>query len=197
MLFDLSADSFLHRNSGVVGTRVALDLSNVGDPKAFLTVTAVIAFALIVVGDYRAAVAAVVSVGAALVLVEDLLKPFFDRHLDSLPKGGLIFPSGHTVVPLALAGVVALAASRSRPLGRRLGRIWRGVLVAVVLILSISMGLSQVVLRSHYLTDVVAGMPLGLAISGCTALLVDALADRLHSAEHLVRFSGRVAEPDS
>jgi undecaprenyl-diphosphatase len=160
---------------------VALQLSNVGDPKAFITITAAVAFALIVVGDYRAAIAVVVSVGVALVLVEEVLKPFFHRHLGSLPNGGLIFPSGHTVVPVALAGVVAMAAGRSRPLGRLLGRTWRGVLVTVVLTMSIGIGLAQVVLQSHYLTDVIAGIPLGLAVSGCMALLVDALADRWYA----------------
>jgi membrane-associated phospholipid phosphatase len=197
LLFESTVDMFLQRNSGFLGIRVARLLSNVGDPKEFLTVTALIAFALIVVGDYRAAVAAVVSVGVALVLVEEMLKPFFNRHLGSLPKGGLIFPSGHTVVPLALAGVVVMAAGSSRPLGRRLGRVWRGVLVAAVLIVASSMGLAEVVLQSHYLTDVVAGIPLGLAVSGSTALLLDALADHRHATQHLQQSRSRVAEPDT
>jgi undecaprenyl-diphosphatase len=197
MLFDSSGDMFVRRSSRFLGIHVSMLLSDVGNPMEFVTITALIAFALVVVGDYRAAVAAVVSVGVALVLVEDLLKPIFNRHLGGLPKGGLIFPSGHAVVPLALAGVVALAASRSRPLGRLLGRMLRYVLVAVVLILSSSMGLAQVVLQSHYLTDVLAGVPLGLAVSGCTALLVDALADRLHAAQNLQRFRSRVGDPDA
>ncbi len=184
LLFDSSADMFLARSPAPVH-RVAVLLSDVGDPTVFVAVTALIAFALILVGDYRAAVAAVVSVAVALILVEEVLKPFFSRHLNLAPGGGLTFPSGNTAVPVALAGVVAVAASGSRPLGRLLGRTLRRLLVAAMLILSCSMGLAQVVLESHYLTDVIAGIPLGLAVSGCTALLVDALAARLHRAKFL------------
>ena len=34
----------------------------------------------------------------------------------------------------------------------------------------------MVALRLHYLTDVMAGVPLGLAIAGCTAVGVDAIS---------------------
>jgi membrane-associated phospholipid phosphatase len=162
-----------------------------------VTVTALIALALIFIGDYRAAVAAVASVGVAAVLVEKVFKPFFGRHLGNLANGGLIFPSGHTVVPVALAGVVVLAAGGSRPMGRLVSRRWRGLLAAGVLILACSIGLSEVVLQSHYLTDVVAGIPLGLAVSGGAALLVDALANRLPAATYLQPCPSRDAEPDS
>jgi membrane-associated phospholipid phosphatase len=162
-----------------------------------VTVTALIALALIFIGDYRAAVAAVASVGVAAVVVEKVFKPFFGRHLGNLANGGLIFPSGHTVVPVALAGVVVLAAGGSRPMGRLLSRRWRGLLAAGVLILAFSIGLSEVVLQSHYLTDVVAGIPLGLAVSGATALLVDALADHLLAAKFLRPCPSGDAEPDT
>jgi membrane-associated phospholipid phosphatase len=175
LLFDRSADVFLGRDSGLEH-RVAVRLSGVGDPKVFIIITALIAVALIVVGDFRAAVVAVVSVGLAVVVVEDLLKPFFDRRLGSVP--GPTFPSGHTVVAVALAGVVTLAASGRRPLGRLLGLGLRWLLVAVALVVSCTIGLAMVVLRLHYLTDVVAGIPLGLSVSGCTAVLVDAVATR-------------------
>ncbi len=171
---------FLHRSSGF-GQGLAVLLDNVGAPAEFAAITALIAFALILVDDYRAAVAAVGSVGIALVLVDEVLKPFFGRHLEGVD--GLTFPSGNATVPVALAGIVALAAGGSRPLGQLLGARLRRLLMAVVLILSCCMGLAQVVLGSHYLTDVVVGIPLGLAVSGCTALFVDALAGRLQKVK--------------
>jgi membrane-associated phospholipid phosphatase len=175
LLFDASADAFLRRSSALEH-RVAVGLSEVGKPTIFIAIIAFIAVALLLVGDYRAAVAAVVSVGVAMGLVEDVLKPFFDRRLGSV--AGPTFPSGHTAVAVALAGAVMLAASGRRPLGRLLGPVLRRLLVAVVLVLSCTIGLAMVVLRFHYLTDVVAGIPLGLAVSGCTAVILDAVAAR-------------------
>ena len=180
LLFDANADTFLRESSGLEH-RVAVLLSEVGKPAIFVTLTALIVVALILLGDYRAAVAAVVSVGVALVLVEDVLKPFFDRRMSSV--AGMTFPSGHTAVSVALAGTVALAASGRRPLGRLLGPVLRRLLVAFVLLLSCTIGLAMVVLQLHYLTDVVAGIPLGLAVSGCTAVVLDAVAARWQASK--------------
>ena len=48
--------------------------------------------------------------------------------------------------------------------------------MAVVLVISLTIGPAMVALRAHYMTDVVAGVPLGFAVAGCTAALTDALA---------------------
>lgn len=176
VLFDRSADSMLVRTSGLEH-HLALLLSDVGDPKIFITITAVVVLILAVLHDYRAAVAAVTAVAAALVLVEEIFKPFFSRHFGELP--GATFPSGHTAVAMALAGVVILAANDRRPLGRLLGPIWRYVLTAVAFALAGTIGLAMVSLRLHYMSDVVAGVPLGLSVAGCTGLALDAVARRL------------------
>ena len=41
----------------------------------------------------------------------------------------------------------------------------------------------MVVLRLHYMSDVVAGVPLGLAVTGCTALALDAIAGHWSSPD--------------
>ncbi len=173
ILFDRWADAALVRSAGFEH-RVAMLLSDVGQPRVFVTITAVVALALVLLGDYRAALAAVGSVGLALVVVEEVLKPFFDRRLGSLP--GPTFPSGHTAVAMALAGAIGLAARRDRPLGRRLGPGARWPVTVFVLVGAGAIGLAMVALRLHYLTDVMAGVPLGLAIAGCTAVGVDAIS---------------------
>ena len=170
---------------------MAQRLAEVGDPKVFVTITVVVALALILVGDYRAAVAAVASVGLALILVEEVLKPFFDRRLPDLV--GPTFPSGHSAVAVALAGAVAVAAGPSCPLGRLLGHFWRRLLVAIVAIVSAGIGLAMVVQSSHYLTDVVTGVALGLSIAGCTAILVDVAAARCCAAKHVERSPSRAS----
>jgi len=176
VLFDRSIDSFLRQTSGPL-FRIAADLSDVGDPRLFITITAAIVLLLVIWHDYRAALAAVLAVVIALVLVEDVFKPFFGRRYGDLPAP--TFPSGHTTVAMALAGVVVLATGRHRPLGRLLGPIWRPVVMVAALALAGAVGLAMVALQLHYMTDVVTGVPLGLAVAGCTGLGVDAGAKRL------------------
>jgi membrane-associated phospholipid phosphatase len=176
VLFDRSADGALVRTSGLEH-HVAVVLSDVGDPKIFVSITALVVIVLVILRDYRAAVAAVAAVATAVVLVEEVFKPFFGRHYGGLP--GPTFPSGHTAVAMALAGVVVLAANRHRPLGRLLGPIWCYVLMAVVLVVAAMIGVAMVMLQLHYMTDVVTGVPLGLAVAGCTGLWLDAIANHL------------------
>ena len=175
LLFDSSADAFLRRTSGIQN-RLAGLLSEVGHPKVFVTITALVALALILLGDNRAATATVMSVVFAVFLVEEVLKPFFDRRLGSLP--GPVFPSGHTAVSVALAGAVTLAAGADRPLAHLVRPAFRHLLVAIVLVASCAIGVAMVALQFHYTSDVVAAVPLGLSVSGFTALFLDALAAR-------------------
>jgi undecaprenyl-diphosphatase len=175
LLFDSRADRFLARSSGLV-YHVAKQLSHVGEPRVFVTITSLTALALILVGDYRAAATAVVSVALTHLLVEHVLKPFFDRRLSHLSDPS--FPSGHAAVALALAGAVILAAGPDRPMARLIGPVWRGLLVAIVFIVACSVGLAMVVLQFHRLSDVLAGIPLGLSVTACTALILDALIAR-------------------
>jgi undecaprenyl-diphosphatase len=175
LLFDRSIDSFLARTPGP-GHSVAVVLSNVGDPRIFVTITGTVVIVLVLLKDYRAAVATVAAVALALVLVEEVLKPFFDRRMGDL--SGPTFPSGHTAVSVALAGAVILAAGRARPLGRLLKPAARRVLMCLVVLVACSIGLAMVVLHLHYMSDVVTGVPLGFAVSGCVAAVLDAIAGR-------------------
>jgi membrane-associated phospholipid phosphatase len=172
VLFDQSVDSYFVRTP-VLAHRVAIVLSHIGEPKIFLILTAVAAVLLILVGDRRAAVAAAGSVGISAVLVERVLKPFFGQYT-GFP--GPSFPSGHAAVAAALAGTLILAAGGNRPLGRLMGSPLRYLLMTLVLIVSFAVGPAMVVLQDHYASDVVAGAPLGLAVAGCTALFLDAVA---------------------
>jgi len=151
----------------------------------FVTITALVALALILLGDHRAAIAAVMSVVFAVFLVEEVLKPFFDRGLGSLP--GPVFPSGHTAVSVALAGAVTLAAGADRPLAHLVRPAFRHLLVAIVLVASCAIGVAMVALQLHYVSDVVAAVPLGLSIGGLTALFLDALAARWQKSVHTKR----------
>jgi membrane-associated phospholipid phosphatase len=175
VLFDRRVDAFLSRASGI-DHRVAIILSQFGDTKIFATITTVVAIGLILLGDYRAAAGTVGSVAVGVVVVEDLLKPFFSRHHAGFT--GATFPSGHTTVAVALACAVILAAGTSRPLGRLLVPPLRYLLSTILLVVACAVGVAMVVLRLHYMSDVVAGVPLGFAVTGCTAVFLDAVARR-------------------
>jgi undecaprenyl-diphosphatase len=175
LLFDSAVDGFLRRSAGMEH-RLAGYLSGLGRPGTFVMITLAVVLILVLVGDYRAALTAVVTVPVTLVLVERILKPFFDRGLGFLAGG--TFPSGHAAVSAALGGAIILAAGRQRPLGQRLGPAGRAGLVAAVLVVCAAIGLAMVMLQLHYMSDVVAGLPLGLSVTGGLALLLDALAAR-------------------
>ena len=180
VLFDGRIDAYLARAPGFAH-RAATVFSQFGDPRIFVTITLVVMVVLVLLGDVRVAVAVVGTVALGLIIVEDVLKPFFGRRLGDYPAP--TFPSGHTTVAVALAGMIVLAAGRAHPLGRLLGLALRRLLIGLVVVVSCAIGLAMVVLRLHYMSDVVAGMPLGLAVAGCTALLLDAIARRWSSSE--------------
>ena len=85
--------------------------------------------------------------------------------------GGFSYPSGHatlSVTYLALAVVLSRAAPAA----------WRVALVIAGTVLAVAIGLSRVYLRVHYLSDVVGGWAVGLAVfslCGAVALIVDYL----------------------
>lgn len=183
LLLDSSVDAFLRHTSGWPRGLAEL-LNEVGNPMIFVTITAFVALTLVLLGDHRAALATVMSVAFAVFLVEAVLKPFFDRRLGSLP--GPVFPSGHTAISVTLAGVVTLAAGADRPLAHFVWPAFRHLLVAIVLIASCAIGVAMIALQFHYMSDVVSAVPLGLSVSGVTALFLDAFAARWQKAMPII-----------
>lgn len=83
-------------------------------------------------------------------------RPTVVTHLD--PPGGLSFPSGHSMIAVALYLTLAVLIARALP-HRRL----RVFTVAVGATLALVIGASRVYLGVHYPTDVLAGWTIGLA----------------------------------
>ena len=79
-----------------------------------------------------------------------------DEQLIHRPKY-YSFPSGHTAASFAVTGVVLLKCGP-----------W---VIAFALFLAVMIGFSRVYLRVHYLSDVVAGMILGLMF-GCASVSI-------------------------
>jgi membrane-associated phospholipid phosphatase len=107
---------------------------------------------------------AVLGPGIAIAINEALLKPGFGR---TFPRGGLSYPSGHTVSSVA-ALTVALLVVLSLVRTRRARVIAWTVFLVLVAVLTVGL----VAMRYHYLTDVFGGygMALGVVLPLAVAL---------------------------
>ena len=107
--------------------------------------------------------------GFALVVVAThVAKAAVDRPR---PSGALVdtlgssYPSGHSSYSTAY---VAMAVIASRVLG---GVVSRTMLVLVGVVIAAAIGSTRIYLRAHYLSDVIGGYGLGLAVfAGCAAI---------------------------
>jgi membrane-associated phospholipid phosphatase len=98
---------------------------------------------------------------ALVVLLVHVAKAAYDRDR---PDGGLVdvdlsaYPSGHTAYAVALVACATVLV--------RAGSGWatRFAAVTVAVALVVVVGASRVYLRVHYLTDVIGGAALGVAV---------------------------------
>lgn len=116
---------------------------------------------------WDAALLALLAAPVSLV-VELLVKEIVHRQR---PDGtALLYPSGHAVLATAAAVTVAVVLRATATSSRtRAGVAWS----AGVLVLAI--GAARLVQTVHYVTDVVGGVALGLAVSCGTVLITAAL----------------------
>jgi membrane protein DedA with SNARE-associated domain/membrane-associated phospholipid phosphatase len=109
-----------------------------------------------------------VAAGVADVIALHVAKGATGRPRPPHPLGdtqGSSFPSGHAAYSIAYLAV-SFVLWRSVPGFRaRIG------LIVISLVLAVLIGLSRVYLRAHFLTDVLAGWALGLAVFGIAALV--------------------------
>jgi len=90
------------------------------------------------------------------------LKLFFERHRPTLPLFHSVttfsFPSGHALSSFIFCCVLIFLIwkSRMRP-------AWKWMTAVFLIVLSLLIGISRIVLRYHFASDVVAGFCLGFA----------------------------------
>jgi undecaprenyl-diphosphatase len=136
-------------------------LSRVFDPNVFRVLLTLIAVAYLANGERRHAVWLLTTVwggaalGLALKTAVGRARPVLPEPVSSAP--GLSFPSGHALG--ASIGCCVLLLLTLRFLSRR-GRI-AAVVVAGVIVCAVA--LARVVLGVHFVSDVVAGIMLGMA----------------------------------
>jgi undecaprenyl-diphosphatase len=144
---------------------LALVVTDLGSPVA-VDVVAVVAAVWLLVARRAPDAAAVVVARLVELGIETAVKALVNRSrpVFSHPvatAGGASFPSGHTAGSAALYGILVLLLVR---------RLWVTI-AATVFVLAV--GASRVVLGVHYLSDVVGGLALGLAVAAGTLLLRD------------------------
>jgi membrane-associated phospholipid phosphatase len=111
--------------------------------------------------DRRRAITCLVAPAAAIGITEYLAKPAVGR----MYGGSLSYPSGHMTSVAALVAVFVLAVPTR----------WRLAAVVVGTAVDLLVGVTLILLRWHYLTDVLAG----LAVAVATTLMVDTVLHML------------------
>jgi membrane-associated phospholipid phosphatase len=160
--WDTRLNRWLHAESTPALTRLFRIVTVAGGTVAVTAVT-IVACWLLLRRRRRADALLVVLAYAGAELLTALFKNTFDRarpefHDPGLSFATFSFPSGHSSVSAAVYGAVAVVLVRTAKTTRARVGI---VLGAAALVLAIAF--SRVYLGAHYLSDVLAGLSLGIA----------------------------------
>ena len=138
-----------------------------GGLRAIIGMTAVLVLVCLLWRRYRGAALAAISIPAAAVITEQLLKPLVGRT----SLGFLSFPSGHATGAFALATVITVLLARAPRVARAVGIDAAVVAFAVASVVSAAM----IALGFHYFTDAIGGAAVGVGTVLATALVIDLL----------------------
>jgi undecaprenyl-diphosphatase len=104
----------------------------------------------------------VTIIGASSTLLMLGLKQVFHRHRPELPLiktlTNFSFPSGHALCSFIFCSVIIYLIDKGK-----LDSRWKWIFSILLILFSIAIGISRIVLRYHYATDVIAGFCVGLA----------------------------------
>ena len=138
-----------------------------GGLHAIIGLTAVLVLVCLLRRRYRGAALAAISIPAAAVITERLLKPLVGR----IALGFLSFPSGHATGTFALATVITVLLA-SAP---RVPRAVRLAAAVIAFAVAAAVAAAMIALGFHYFTDAVAGAAVGTGTVLATALVLDRL----------------------
>jgi membrane-associated phospholipid phosphatase len=167
--FDRHLDATIQRH--VDGhPHLVVRVVDLADPGSIIVICALLCAFFLLLNRTRLAVLAVLGPALAGGLVDLVLKPLFDRHLETM----LSFPSGHTAATASLALVVIFAM-----LGP--GRLpWPPALRCLIaLAATASVPVIAIALIGggyHYATDTIGGLLVAIACVFSVALVIDTMA---------------------
>jgi membrane-associated phospholipid phosphatase len=170
--FDAAMAGAAYRFIGQRSVLANILVSPSDGPTVYAVIALVLLFGLFA-RAWTVAALAVIGPGLAIAITEVLLKPAFGR---TFPRGGLSYPSGHTVssvAALTVALMVGLTLLRTRR-----ARLIAGAVYAVLVIM-LTIGL--VAMRYHYLTDIFGGYGMALGVVLPIAVLLSWWSERVGS----------------
>ena len=102
---------------------------------------------------------AIISITSSAVMFA--LKDIFHRARPELPlikSFTYSFPSGHALTSFIFCSIIIYLVWKSK-----MQKIWKWLFIILLLLFTLTIGISRIILRMHYPTDVVAGFCLGIA----------------------------------
>ena len=159
--FDNNVFAFfkLHTTPGIIGVMRILTFFG----STYFVIPAYLVLILILFLVHRRSDAinvAIVAITSTLLMLG--LKQFFHRHRPDLPLVKTLtnfsFPSGHALCSFIFCSVLIYLVDKGN-----LSLRWKWIFSVLLILLSIIIGISRIVLRYHYATDVLAGFCVGFA----------------------------------
>ena len=159
--FDQTISDALRATVAPWALQVFAALTHLADP-ASLTVLCVVGTLVLVARHHRSLALAWLLAIAGNGLLNQSLKRLIGRARPLDPVGdlqvqGFSFPSGHSSGALVVYGMLAYLALRLLP------KTWHLPVLLTALVLAFTVGISRVVLRVHFVSDVAAGFASGSA----------------------------------
>jgi undecaprenyl-diphosphatase len=140
-------------------------LARLGDLPAITSITAILVLVCVLRRRYREAALVAISIPAAAVITERLLKPLVGRTA----LGFLSFPSGHATGTFALATAITVLLAGAPGIPRAV----RLAVVVTAFAVASAVAAAMIALGFHYFTDAVAGAAVGTGTVLATALVLD------------------------
>jgi undecaprenyl-diphosphatase len=147
------------RNSGA--TTFFVTMSRIGGPAGVAVIAAVVAIALLIARRFRWVALLAINIAGAGALDWEL-KRYFARARPDVAlmlrrASGYSFPSGHAMGSTVLFAALSYLAIRSFPRWR-----WKSAALALSATMIVAVALSRVYLGVHWISDVAAGIVIGL-----------------------------------
>jgi membrane-associated phospholipid phosphatase len=173
---DHSVDHWIQSHLATHARALTL-LADLSEPAAVVVITLAIAVLCVAARRVNGALLAVISVPAATVLTELILKHIVGRTLN----GNLVYPSGHAGRAFTFAAIIAVLLLD--PPGTRLRPAIRIAIGTAAALVACAVAVAVVGLNWHYFTDTIGGAAVAIGVVLTTTFLLDRSTKRRPAAQ--------------
>lgn len=136
------------------------------------TITVILLVVLLMIFLERKSMWTLLITVVSTVSLNQILKHTIRRirpdHLRLIKEGGFSFPSGHSMISIALYGSLIYLVYKNIK-----NKIVKTILIVLLTILILEIGISRIYLGVHYPTDVLAGFCLAISIIILVVTIID------------------------